>query len=541
MKSLKAEFTLIISTLILIVVGVNSLLFLYQKGRELHGDIFVNSFRFAELTYDSLVRSFTETQDQDNFLGFLPRVTDISSRNSDIKDILIVDKSGHVEYQRSTDLNGFYQGISRRIPEEWLPMVASANPSVFEATSKRPVYLHTVTELNPKTSLQEKKIIYEDDRGKETRPIIDLDEISIVVYPHEDAKHVVIYLVTYSVLYQRIFDTVVTTGVATLLFIVVGGVLAFIFSGWIARPIKTLSAFALEISRGGFGKTIDLKRGDEVGLLAQSFNTMSEKLSDATAEIVSSEKLKQEVDLASQIQRELIPKVLPLSETLELTAGLIPAMLVGGDIYDVLKRPDGSVLLYIGDVTGHGVSAGVLAAMVNTVMYSEGLNDDLDLLHIANKLNTIFYHKTQKNMFVTMIIGLWDVHKKTLSYVMCGHNPLVFFSSKDQTCEIAKKGGIALGILPDISKVLKVEKKSFSSCDSFVFYTDGIPEAKNAEGSFFGMQRFLDVITRPESTNTPKRTTQQMQDEIIESVLAWVGEAEHTDDITILIGRVLAC
>ena len=161
-------------------------------------------------------------------------------------------------------------------------------------------------------------------------------------------------------------------------------------------------------------------------MLADTFNTMAKDLEVSTKAMVEKEKLTRELELAGEIQRELLPTELPKIENLDIAASLISAEEVGGDCYDFIPVGKDQMLFYIGDVTGHGVPAGLLSAINNALVpaFLDQFSDTKDVIVNLNRLtkdivlhlNRILKMKTRPNMFMTMVMAMWNKEKHILEY-----------------------------------------------------------------------------------------------------------------------------
>ena len=314
--------------------------------------------------------------------------------------------------------------------------------------------------------------------------------------------------------------------------ITVALLIGYLLAYGITAPIKTLSLGAAQIGKGDFKVRIPLKSKSEVGMLAHTFNDMAEELEVSTQVMIEHEKTAKELELASKIQQELLPLHLPKVPGLDIAASLHPATQVGGDCYDFIpvEKGNGDLLFYIADVTGHGVGAGLVSAVSNALIpaFMEQYTDTHELIVHLNK---ILKQKTSPNVFVTMVMALWHHETSQLQFTQAGHDPI--FHLHAQTSKVTKlaHGGMALGMIPDISKITKTEAVQIEVGDVLVLYTDGIPEAWKNERENYGMDRFVESVERCGHA----ATAQQIHDQILADVKGYMGMYPQQDDITLLV------
>jgi len=201
----------------------------------------------------------------------------------------------------------------------------------------------------------------------------------------------------------------------------------------------------------------------------------------------------------------------------------IPAAFVGGDLYDVIPLPDGSWLVYVGDVSDKGLPAALLMASLCTKIRSEALlHRDVDrLLESVN--NSMVDLMAEEGFFATLALGRYWPGTGRLEMSLAGHPPPLWIVA-GHLGPVPELRGISLGIAPAV----KYEKKEIrlSPGESVVFVTDGVTEAENERRELFGQQRLLEYVRN--GMGPPWATG------LLDAVNAWRGGAETNDDITLL-------
>jgi phosphoserine phosphatase RsbU/P len=314
-------------------------------------------------------------------------------------------------------------------------------------------------------------------------------------------------------------------GILIALFI--GGIVA----GQITSPIKILTEGVLKIGAGDLSTRITVKSKTEIGRLADTFNQMAQDLEKNTEQLVEKEKMAHELELAGQIQRELLPTVLPKVKDLDIAASLVSAEEVGGDCYDFLPIDEDNMIFYIGDVTGHGVPAGLVSA-INNALVPAFMYHYKTTLELIIHLNELLKTKMRPNVFMTMVMAHWHADINKLSYTQAGHDPILFYDAALSTVRELSTGGMALGMIPDLSKIVKTDFVDMELGDVAVMYTDGIPEAWANEKDSYGMDRLKESIKRYSGG-----TAQQIHDGIIKDVRDYMGTYPQADDITLIVAK----
>ncbi len=247
-------------------------------------------------------------------------------------------------------------------------------------------------------------------------------------------------------------------------------------------------------------------------------------------------KLERDLQLARQIQLDVLPKHLPQVRNYDLAAFSQPAEQTGGDIYDLIpiaaSERNGeaatSLLILLADATGHGIGPALSVTQVRAmirlgVRLDAGL-DDL-LAHVNNQLNA----DLAGNRFVTAFVGRLDTLRHTLTYHAAGQGPLLHLHAGTGDCEWRSASTLPMGVLAD-PPLDRPEPIVFDAGDVHALLTDGIYEYQNAEGEQFGKERVGEVIKQ-----NADRSAQQILDALIGELRRFAGAAPQLDDLTAVI------
>lgn len=318
--------------------------------------------------------------------------------------------------------------------------------------------------------------------------------------------------------------TVVITVIITILL----GLYFFIHS--VLNPLNAIIQEMKALLTGRKYNRIFTRRIDEIGINAHFFNEITRALERASKDIKDQRRMSAELDIASRIQKEILPSEAAAIPGLNILAKTRSAAEIGGDSFDFIQK-ENHTLIYIGDVTGHGVPAGLVMMMVDTLIdtFADTQNQADQILIHTNKY---LKHRINATMFMTMLMLRWQHDTKKFYLAGAGHEHLVHFSAKENRAMIEKTGGIALGMVPDISNIVKEREISFETEDILVAYSDGVTEAKNLRGELFGLERLRKIT---EYCGKSKMTVSKTFGLISDEFSNFTGQHVQEDDMTIII------
>jgi sigma-B regulation protein RsbU (phosphoserine phosphatase) len=303
----------------------------------------------------------------------------------------------------------------------------------------------------------------------------------------------------------------------------------------ITRPIELLRQGTVALGKGDLDYHLTIETGDEFEELAHSFNEMAKDLKqnidDLRITTAEKERYAKEMEIAKEIQDNFLPEYTPKIPGIELAATTLPAMEIGGDLYDFIPVQKELWGLTIADVSGKGVSAALFMALCSTVIRVSG-SAEADPSVVLERANQLIYADGRSSMFITLFYGVLDPANRKFTYVNAGHNPPMLVRGDPicvQTLEEAR--GIALGVVPEVK--IKYSEILLEPDDLIVMYTDGITEAFNPEDEEFGEERLMDYLKN--HRNDP---VQGIIDGLIDEVRRFCGSRPQSDDITLVIVRV---
>ena len=293
------------------------------------------------------------------------------------------------------------------------------------------------------------------------------------------------------------------------------------------------------VRQGDFTHKIPISTRDQLGDLAESFNSMTASIEDLLQQKAEKERLEQELKIAREIQMSLLPQGPLRMPGLALTGHCEPAREVGGDYYDFLPLDEHRLGVLIADVAGKGTSAALYMAELKGVMFS------LSQLHRSPRAlliaaDRILSRHLAKSSFITITYAVVDLQSRTLTYARAGHCPLIYMPGPHDAArrvQILAPDGLVLGLQIDdgqmFTRLLEEVTVPLGPGDLFVLYTDGITEAMNPEGDCFGEQRLGAFIEQ--QAHLP---FEELRERILREVAGFVGGAAQQDDMTMLLLKV---
>jgi sigma-B regulation protein RsbU (phosphoserine phosphatase) len=241
--------------------------------------------------------------------------------------------------------------------------------------------------------------------------------------------------------------------------------------------------------------------------------------------VIEKEKLEKDIEIASEIQRLIIPEKLPDNLEIEMNAAYIPCKQVGGDFYAVFPVNENETIFCIADVAGKGVPGALLVSTLHATLKAY-LDFSSDLILIIKKLNQLIIELSTADRFITLFLGCYDKRSSKLLYINAGHNPPILINKNYQIKKL-ESNGICIGIIPFEYKVVSIP---FEKDSILVMFTDGVVEARNKEDQVFGEENLIKIINENKS-----KGCRFIKNEIVEKVIEHTGEQQLADDLTLLI------
>jgi phosphoserine phosphatase RsbU/P len=325
------------------------------------------------------------------------------------------------------------------------------------------------------------------------------------------------------------------------------------------KSISELYKATEHINRGELRHRIQVRSHDQMAALEQSFNSMTQSLSNLIAEQKEKQRLESELAIAHEVQALLFPADLSGLQSLEVHGVCRPARTVSGDYYDFIPLREDRLMLAVGDISGKGISAALLMATVHAFVRAYSLEPERTLESVAigagvspgnllpmrssgngnggaelspsqlmATLNYQLFRSTPPEKYATMFLGSYDAQSRSLIYSNAGHLPPLVLCASGEVTRLETSGtvvGLFDGMTYEQSKV------GMRPGDIFVGYSDGITEPENEFGEF-GEERLIELILQHRDEPLAR-----ISDVVTSAVTDWIAGGEQPDDVTLVLAR----
>ncbi|GMU22693.1 MAG: hypothetical protein AMXMBFR13_27780 [Phycisphaerae bacterium] len=307
----------------------------------------------------------------------------------------------------------------------------------------------------------------------------------------------------------------------TVLVATVVAITNLLLARWIRQPIQRLVEGVEAIRHARFDHRVPPLVTAEMRFLADGFNRMSGSLQETR------HREQQEMDKARRIHLGLLPSDAVRIPGLSVHARYLPAASIGGDYYDILPYADGRWLLAVADVSGHGLSAALVTAMLKAQL-RQFARQATELTAIVQALNSELESLVGTEHFVTCLLALYQPAPATLEYVNCGHEAGIILRPAEAGRILLKSDGFPLGVVRDAA--WDVRRIALQPGNRLCILTDGLPEALDLDGNLFGRDRLMDLLSE-----TADRPLAAQTAAILREVGAFRGTSTFLDDVTLVI------
>ncbi len=259
-----------------------------------------------------------------------------------------------------------------------------------------------------------------------------------------------------------------------------------LFAGALVAALLGMARFHLELGDGRAGVSLDASRFWFLGSVALLVYLLA-------LELVDRVRVRDELEVARQLQAELLPRAMPEVAGYRFAHSYRTANEVGGDYYDVTPLPDGRVALVVGDASGHGMAAGLVMAIANATLKT-ALDLDPSPRRVLGVLNRALCRTGGRRTFMSVFYGLLDPASGKLEYVCAGH-PFPLVRQAGGALEELGEGSLPLGLREPLE--VPVGEATLDPGDLLVLYTDGLVEAAPGEtAEAFGFERLRSAVAK---------------------------------------------
>ena len=309
-------------------------------------------------------------------------------------------------------------------------------------------------------------------------------------------------------------------------------VIGVVLTRAITRTVSDLYRATQFVQEGNFSHSVRVERQDQLGVLGESFNSMTNSISRLIDEQKHLQRLENEISIAREVQDQLFPRNLPHVAGVEIEAICRAARSVSGDYYDFIQLSESRVAFAIADISGKGISAALLMASLQAALRSQLLTPEgekMSTAELVGRLNKHLVRNTGDDRFATFFIAVYDIATRKLRYTNAGHLPgLCLWDGKGIHLD---KGGIVLGVVEDYG--YQEGCVDVPADAVLIGYSDGLVEPENAYGEEFGVSR-LEAAAQRVRQATPKKIAESLMTTAEE----WSGSPEQADDMTVIVAKL---
>lgn len=303
----------------------------------------------------------------------------------------------------------------------------------------------------------------------------------------------------------------------------------------ITNPIKQLAKATVEIGNGNFNaKLPKIVRDDEITQLNLSIKSMQNDLKmylhDFEEQTLNKDRMLNELKIAHDIQVSFIPRTYPAFphiKSIDIHGQVETAKEVGGDLFDFFLIDNQTICITICDVSSFGMPASLFMAFARTVIRAKA-QKPLILKEIVSEINKDLCIDNDKTFSLTLFLGIINLKTGELEYCNANHLPPIIISDNKQITTLDDQQNESLGL--NYETHFNTSKIILNQNDLILLFTDGVTEAINEDADFYGINRLTESIKGFNHKETTKKTTEFL----INEVKTFIGNTEHTDDITIL-------
>ncbi len=313
-------------------------------------------------------------------------------------------------------------------------------------------------------------------------------------------------------------------------------VIGFAISRRVTRSVHDMYQGTLALQKGELQHRIPVRRKDQLGLLAHSFNQMSSSITRLLEEVSEKKRLEQELEIAREVQATLFPKQLPRPRGMAVYGGCEPARVVSGDYYDFILEDEARLDIVVADISGKGISAALLMANLQAAMRNQLLsvkhdspaNVAQDLARVMAHLNQQIYLNSPAEKYATLFLSRYDAESRRLHYCNAGHLPPILL--REDGAQMLEPTGMVVGLFPNAEYQANYVEMPAGSL--LAIFTDGVTEAVNKDDEEFGGERLLAALQQARM-----HAPEGIYRSVIQTIRSWQGDLPQHDDITLIVAK----
>ena len=312
------------------------------------------------------------------------------------------------------------------------------------------------------------------------------------------------------------------------MFFIMTHVLNRVGSRNITEPVKEIIRVLKRIRKGQFDEKVQVVSNDEIGYAGDVINEMTSGLKERDS-------MKRSLELAMEVQQNLLPKENPRIKGLDIAGKSIYCDETGGDYYDFIKLDESrhsNIAIVVGDVSGHGIPSALLMATARAFIRQRACLPDDPSQVISDVNRQIAADVEDSGQFMTLFYMIVDQNSRRIEWVRAGHDPVIFYDPQKDLFENLAGPGLALGIDSEYNYVAN-RKEGLTEGQIIVLGTDGIWEAQNPEGEMFGKEAICGIIRENADAGAGA-----ILDVIIDALDRFRDGCSLQDDVTLIVVKI---
>ena len=346
----------------------------------------------------------------------------------------------------------------------------------------------------------------------------------IFVYTFKEGYCIIAAMPMEEVTIMRDVSIMLSTFMQILIFALLFLILYLLIKNIIINNLHVVNSKLAQISGGNLDVTVDVRANEEFASLSDDINSTVATLKRYIAEAAA--RIDKELEYAKQIQLSALPTNFPEGEEYNIYAQMIAAKEVGGDFYDFYKLNESTVAFLVADVSGKGIPAAMFMMTAKTII-KDLAESGMSVNDIFTKANEKLCENNESGMFVTAWMGILDIPSGKLKFANAGHNPPLLKRAEGAFEYLKTRAGFVLAGMEGVR--YRINEITLNKGDRLFLYTDGVPEATNAQNELYGEDRLLNFMNE----NLVVDATELLP-ALKKNIDEFVGEAPQFDDITML-------
>jgi serine phosphatase RsbU (regulator of sigma subunit) len=334
---------------------------------------------------------------------------------------------------------------------------------------------------------------------------------------------------TNSQIMRALFGVLIGLATALMIAYLIASAFAAVLIFSISRAVNRIEKGTHAVERGDFTYRIRMKPHNQLGAMANSFDRMTESIASLLAGVSEKERLQSEIAIAATIQRNLLPKEGPRFSGVSFSAHFEPTASIGGDYYDVFNLDKTRLAVAIGDVSGHGLSTGLVMAMVKAAMVTL-VEEGADETSLFQRLNELVHRSTERRAFMTLAFTIFDLERGTIRHTNAGHLYPYLLRRGEHAPIAIESPSFPLGVRAALTT--RTVEVPLREGDAVVYLSDGIVEAQDPSGEPFGFDQLETLLGRHQES-----TPGQIRDGILAAIAKHAGGRPADDDRTVMVVR----